>query len=176
MRGRTYDRPWLAPQAVEFLDRIIERDWVIVELGAGASTAWFGRRAGRVISLESDPTWVKQVESSLEALGVRNVEMHLLSLGEFDDALARIAEATRPDLIVVDQDDREGGERVESVRRGSQLVRPGGYVVLDDSDRPRNRRAFDTLAGWSHIRFVGVRPYPFQATETTVFQRPGPLR
>lgn len=172
LRGTTYDRPWLTPQAVRFLDHIIKPDWVVAELGAGASTAWFGRRAGRVLSIESDPTWANRVELTLLMAGVRNVEMHLVSLGEFDDELARIAPASPLDLIVVDQLEREAGDRVESVRRGRQFVRPGGYLVLDDSDRAEYAGAFDHLAGWSQRRFVGVRPFPFQATETTVFQRP----
>jgi hypothetical protein len=172
IRGKAYDRPWLAPQAVQFLERIIEPGWVVAELGAGASTAWFGRRAGRVLSLESDPSWADQVEATLTRVGLRNVEVHLVPLGEFDDALARVAAKTPFDLIVVDQLERETGARVESIRRGWQFVRPGGYLVLDDSDWATNAGAFDLLVGWSHRRFVGVRPSPFQATETTVFRRP----
>jgi hypothetical protein len=172
MRGATYDRPWLAPQAVRFLDRIIEPGWVVAELGAGASTPWFGRRAGRVLSLESDPSWVDRVEATLKRSGVGNVEVYLVGLGEFDDALARIAAATPLDLIVVDQMERKAGDRVESIRRGRHLVRPGGYLVLDDSDHAAYAGAFELLEEWPHLRFVGVRPYPFQATETTVFQRP----
>jgi hypothetical protein len=174
IRGTKPDRPWFAPQAVKFLDRIIEPGWVVAELGAGGSTAWLGRRAGRVMSLESDPVWVDRVEATLAATGVRNVSLHLVSPGEFDEALARIAAATPLDLLVVDQLERDEGERVESIRRAWDLVRPGGYLVLDDSDRATYSGAFELLEGWPHRRFIGVRPLPFQATETTVFRRPIP--
>ena len=48
--------------------------------------------------------------------------------------------------------------------------------VLDDFDWAMNRPAFELLREWPHRRFIGVRPRPFQATETTIFRRPNPDR
>jgi hypothetical protein len=172
VRGRTPDEPWLAPSAVRFLDRVIKRDWVVAELGAGASTTWFARRAGRVLSLEDDPEWAARIARNLDSLGITTVQLLLVDSAEFDETLARSATGMPIDLLLVDQTERQAGDRTESVRRGQSLVRPGGYLVLDDSDWPANQEVFRVLESWPRRRFVGIRPRPFQTTETTIFRRP----
>ena len=49
--------PWIVPAAIGWPRRRIRRDWSILELGAGRSTAWPARRAGRVLSFEDNEFW-----------------------------------------------------------------------------------------------------------------------
>jgi predicted O-methyltransferase YrrM len=169
---RELHEPWLAPSAVRFLDSVIGRDSIVAELGAGASTSWFAERAARVISVEHDEGWASRVHAALDAAGFSNVELHVVPLSEFDPTLERVTLGTPLDVLLVDQTEAGSGGRIGSVALGRTLIRPGGYLVLDDSDWPSNRPAFEVLHDWRHVRFVGVRARPFQATETTVFRRP----
>ena len=169
---RQLREPWLAPPAVRFLETVVARDYVIAELGAGASTRWFAERAARVISLEHDPAWASRVQADLDVARLTNVELHVVPVHEFNATLQRSLGKVEVDLLLVDQTDAGHGGRVESVALGRTLVRPGGFLVLDDSDWPVNSPAFALLHDWSSERFVGIRPRPYQATETTVFRRP----
>jgi hypothetical protein len=51
-------------------------------------------------------------------------------------------------------------------------VKPGGLLLLDDSDRPGYAAAYELLAGWKERRFVGVKDEWPEACETTIFRRP----
>jgi hypothetical protein len=51
-------------------------------------------------------------------------------------------------------------------------VRPGGYLLLDDSDRPGYAPTYDLLATWRERRFVGIKDEWPEACETTIFRRP----
>jgi hypothetical protein len=65
------------------------------------------------------------------------------------------------DLVAID-----GRERLGCLVHGAGTVRPGGLLILDDSNRPRYARAFELLREW--------RPTRFQALghETTIFVKP----
>src|SRR4030081_832931 len=52
LAGKAHDSPWMTPDAVRHLDQRLSADDVILELGSGASTAWYARRVRRVVSLE----------------------------------------------------------------------------------------------------------------------------
>ena len=52
----------------------------------------------------------------------------------------------------------------------SRVVKPGGYLLLDDSDRYVT--AADLLPGWPTEHFVGVKPRPLIATSTSLYRRP----
>ena len=51
------------------------------------------------------------------------------------------------DLVVVDFLESPEADRVDAVRVGRTKVRPGGYLLLDDSDRPAYAEAFELLDG-----------------------------
>jgi hypothetical protein len=50
-------------------------------------------------------------------------------------------------------------------------VRPGGYIVLDDSDGAPYRGADQLLKGWAVKRFVGLKHFPLMAIETSIYRR-----
>ena len=52
------ETPWLPFRAIEYLESIATGA-VVFEFGAGGSTAWFSRRAARVVSVEHDASLVR---------------------------------------------------------------------------------------------------------------------
>ena len=76
------------------------------------------------------------------------------------------------DLVLIDFLESPDADRVDAVREAQVKVRPGGFLVLDDSDRPAYAPAFELLAGWRQRRFAGVKDGWPQAVETTIFRRP----
>ena len=163
--------PWIAPRAVTFIERRLDDDSVVLELGAGRSTPWFAKRAGRVVSFESDDVWAERVYLQTACVRPR-VEVRRIPAPSFDNAALSAFSEQSVDVLFVDQLEINPGDRVESIRRLWSLVRPGGIIVLDDSDRPAYASAFTALKGWPCHRFVGMKSTPFQATETVIFTRP----
>jgi SAM-dependent methyltransferase len=168
-RGVIPERPWIVPAAIGWLQRRIRRSWRILELGAGRSTPWFGRRAGTVISLEDNPHWHRQTAERLRELGLE-VDLRLIAVEEFPREVAAL-EASSCDLVVVDFLEAPEVSRVDALRPAREKVRPGGHLLLDDSDRPGYAEAYELLAGWRQRRFTGVKDGWPEVCETTIFTK-----
>ena len=170
-RGQTPDRPWIVPAAIGWLRRRIRRDWSILELGAGRSTAWFARRAHRVLSFEDNQFWFEATSEQLSRSGLLNVDLRFRSVEDFPREVAGLPHAAF-DLVVIDFLESPEVTRVDGLRPAREKVRPGGYLLLDDSDRPSYAKADDLLAGWRRKRFTGVKDAWPEVCETTIFRRP----
>jgi predicted O-methyltransferase YrrM len=168
--GRTPERPWIVPAAIGWLRRRIQRDWSVLELGSGRSTTWLARRAGRVLSLEDNEFWHERTRERLAEAGLDNVELRLLPVDDFPAAISALPDRSF-DLVLVDFLEAPAVTRIDCIVPGREKVRPGGYLLLDDSDRPGYARAFELLSGWDFRRFVGVKDEWPEACETGIFTR-----
>ena len=108
------------------------------EFGAGHSSAWYGRHAGRVVSVDDSAAWLKKVRPLVGS----NVELlHRVSKtgtdlsAEGDSAYAGALTEYPPgsfDIIVVD-----GKERVACAQTAPSRLRDGGLIIFDNSDKPK---------------------------------------
>lgn len=171
-RGRTPERPWIVPAAVGWLGRRIRSDWAVLELGSGRSTVWFARRAGSVISFEDNGWWYPQTRERLDEAGLGNVDLRLREVERLPEEVSEFPDDSF-DLVVVDFLEAPAVTRIDALRRAMKKVRPGGLLLLDDSDRPGYREAHELLAGWRERRFTGVKDEWPEACETAIFERPG---
>jgi predicted O-methyltransferase YrrM len=169
--GRIPERPWIVPAAIGWLRRRIRPDWSILELGSGRSTAWFARRAGRVVSLEDNEFWQERTRERLAETGIDNVDLRLNPVEAFPREVGSLPDDSF-DLVVIDFLEAPEVSRVDCIRPGREKVRPGGYLLLDDADRPGYAETFQLLAGWHFRKFVGVKDDWPEACETGVFRRP----
>jgi predicted O-methyltransferase YrrM len=168
--GSVPERPWIVPAAIGWLRRRMRADWRVLELGSGRSTAWLARHAGSVLSFEDDEFWAERTRERLASAGLANAEVRSMPVDRFAAATAAEPDG-HFDLVVVDFLEAAGAERADTVEAGKEKVRPGGYLLLDDSDRPGYAPAWQLLAGWRERRFSGVKDEWFIACETTIFRR-----
>ena len=169
--GRRPERPWIVPAAIGWLGRRMRRDWRVLELGSGRSTVWLAQRAASVLAFEDNEQWLQRARGLLAAAGLANVDLRGLPVERFVEEVEALEEASY-DLVVVDFLESPLADRVDAVRAARSKVRPGGYLLLDDSDRPAYAEADEVLAGWRRRRFAGVKDGWPQAVETTIFRRP----
>jgi predicted O-methyltransferase YrrM len=169
--GREPERPWIVPAAVGWLGRRTRRDWRVLELGSGRSTVWLAKRTGSVLAFEDNEHWLERARALLAERGLDNVELRALPVERFVPEVAALGDEAF-DLVVVDFLESPQADRVEAVGAARPKLRPGGYLLLDDSDRPAYAEAFDLLEGWRRRRFAGVKDGWPQAVETTIFRRP----
>lgn len=169
--GRTPERPWIVPAAVGWLGRRMRPGWSVLELGSGRSTLWLSRRAGSVLSFEDNEDWLERARRLLKEERVANVELRRLPVERFASEIAALHDESF-DFVMVDFLESPQADRVETIRQGRSKVKPGGYLLLDDSDRPGYAEAHDLLAGWRQRRFVGVKDEWPEACETSIFRAP----
>lgn len=181
------DYPWLASGSVDWLKNFLRSDMRGFEWGSGRSTVFFARRTAGLVSVEHKAKWFRRVSATLARNGLCNVE-HLFRppnpsgqpsplrppiLDELDfrpkPELAAYADAILDypaesfDYVCVD-----GRARVECAMNALDRLRPGGALILDNSERAKYRPIFAVLAGWSrHLFANGV-------WETTIFMKPAP--
>jgi hypothetical protein len=170
-RGRTPERPWIVPATIGWLRRRIRSDWSILELGSGRSTVWFARRAAEVISLEDNEYWFPRTRERLERAGLTNVDLRLRPVEDFPREVASLPDASF-DLVVVDFLEAPAVTRIDAIKPAMKKVVAGGYLLLDDSDRPGYAEAYELLVGWRERCFTGIKDEWPEACETTIFRRP----
>lgn len=167
--------PWMSYAVIDFLDRWITDRTVVLECGAGGSTLFFARRAGRVVSVESDPAWSAAVRARLDAKGLDNVDLRSAEADFADpDALPdspffRALGDEPADLVLIDSFDHVTHRcRPILFHRGEELVRPGGIVVVDDAWRYEHLR--DEHRARAVERFRGLGPGSRRLRTTDVYR------
>jgi len=138
-------QPWYTAKAIKFLGEIITEDSRVLETGTGGSTFWFAERAKEVVSFEHNKKWFEIIKKRLKESGIENVNLI------FDPRYRKAGIGGVKgffDIIAVD-----GRGRVRSIITGRQFLSPGGYLLLDNSDRKRYKKALILLSGWKRWDF-----------------------
>jgi precorrin-6B methylase 2 len=155
--------PWWNDRAIHYLDQNLRPGDRVFEWGSGASTVWLVGRGAKVISVEHDPDWVSKVRERCPEADVRafpeKASDYVAAIDEFEDGSF--------DVVIVD-----GTYRAECLHRGASKVKPGGLLVLDDTDmRQLARLKKLSLPGWKTVSFTGFKASR-DVRETTFFRRP----
>lgn len=186
--------PWIVYDAIDHLDALDMRGWRVFEYGSGGSTRYWLRRGAGVISVEHDPAWHALVRAAVPAAAPLD---YRLAAPEPDPDPAAVPDPADPaacvsanyprerlrytryvaqidgcadgslDLVLVD-----GRARPACLARAAPKLRPGGLLVLDNSDRPHyTARLGDALASFRPLVFRGAIPCIPIFSETTIFVR-----
>jgi predicted O-methyltransferase YrrM len=135
-RNKLQPIPWLHPDVIAHLESLIQPDWDIIEHGSGGSTLWFAERAKSVMAFENDSDWEAIVEKHASPLKVAVVS-----------GFPNPQIGPQYDLLLIDGEPVK--DRIRWIEAAPQLVRPGGWVVLDNCNRPeytREREALQKIA------------------------------
>jgi precorrin-6B methylase 2 len=173
--------PWWNRRAIRYLSERLRPGDRVFEWGSGASTVWLIKQDAVVTSIEDDPKWVANVRSSCPEADVRLIEgaatgttmgyqatMIDSSRPFYDDYVAAIDEFPDDsfDVIIVD-----GQSRAECVQRAVPKVKPGGLLIIDDSDMRALWPVKRSLPGWKRASLAGFKS-THDLRETTFFRRP----
>ena len=138
------------------------------EWGYGGSTVWLSQRAARTVTVEHHPEWFAEAIKTLEGWEIsESVDLVLVPLAngyteyiqKFDDGAF--------DLVFID-----GRQRADCLKAAKDKIRPGGVLVLDDSQRSQYQEAMKELAGWERMDFDSGWSNGWR---TTVWRRPGDM-
>ncbi len=179
--------PRLAPGANAALSRFLTKESQVLEWGSGLSTVWLAERCGNIVSIEHDPEWYQRVIQLLDEAGLTNARVILQepdkAAGDSFDwqswrGIKLVGTPAKPkfvnyfhaaedladdsfDLVILD-----GRGRTACFPHAMTKVKPGGWLLLDDSARPGYTPIFDAIGNWPH------KTYRMGLIETTIFTRP----
>jgi predicted O-methyltransferase YrrM len=136
--GTFRDTPWLGVDAIAKLDSILKPESMVLECGSGASTLWIAPKVTRLCSYEHNPKWVQAVELELERRNITNVD--LCHDADYPKTGIKFAKDLF-DIVIID-----GRGRNKGIETGFPLVKPGGYLILDNSNRARYQPANDLMS------------------------------
>jgi hypothetical protein len=176
--------PWLTFRATKWLQSYLQPEMRVFEYGSGGSTIFLSRRIQELVSVEHDPEWYSKTEQALKEVGVGN-STYLLrepqvgtgsSFGSTDpaysgmhfEAYVKSIDAYPDaafDLVSVD-----GRARTACAIHAVQKVKSGGYLLLDDADRPDYREAVEALSPYPRLDFRGSVPYSTTLGTTSVWR------
>lgn len=179
--------PWIPYVARDFLATVVSPDWWAFEWGSGGSTIYWAQHCAHVVSIEHSREWYDTVQGALAAAGLRgqvqlvpgelpclvagpnvNHPAHYFDLHHPELNFKRYVEAIDEypdehfDLIFVD-----GMARPSCITYGVGKVKPGGWLLLDNSDVAALHDVLPLLADWERLDFLGQgRGFinPWQAT------------
>jgi hypothetical protein len=182
LRGQMTDLrlPWWPLAASDAVAASLPLGARVFEFGGGGSTLWLVDQGAEVTCVEHDRTWHDLLATKLAGLA-RILLVEPTPQGRvrssnhtdryFDDYVHAIDSQSDEslDLVIVD-----GRARIACGLAAISKIRRGGWLLLDDSDRPRYRELGATVeaAGWQRHDFRGARPGGGQITQSTVWVKP----
>lgn len=149
--------PWWVPAAITFMDgvlTVLDRPSVF-EWGCGGSTVWLAARSNALLSIEHSREWFDKISPKLPVYA----NVALIGLGE---AYERMVVGRRPKIVCVD-----GRRRVACIENAIPCLQPGGFILLDNSERERYKPAMDLMKDWPQWHFEQGKDW-----RTSIWRKP----
>ncbi|MDB6128743.1 MAG: hypothetical protein JWM35_2639 [Verrucomicrobia bacterium] len=157
--GNNREIPWFTYPALEYLRQLDFSSKAVFEFGAGHSTIYWCSQAAHVVSVENSRAWYERIRPRLGP----NAELYLVEEpGKYPRLLADRAEQF--DVIVIDGIEREAC-CVEALKK----LRPGGLIILDNSDRDHACAAVLRRGGLLEVDMTGFGPINGYTWTTSFF-------
>jgi len=154
--------PMMSYSLVEYLLGLDLSALELLELGGGSSTRFWASCTRSVVTLETSPEWMNLLKSRPLA----NVEARLSSSDGIVNDMKGLGR--RFDAIVIDA----AANRFQLARSALELLRPGGFVVLDNSDWYPNAARVLREADLIEVDFHDFRAlHPFRCTTSLFLHR-----
>ncbi len=164
--------PWWSYRAIQYVDSIVYGK-MIFEYGSGGSTIHFAKHAKNIVAVEDDAKWAELVQSKLEKLNIKNVNIQYSPFDfyhpegfEKSDYL-KMVDMGNFDIIIIDGQDHSFKERLKCFRYVEPRMSTGQFIILDDFWR--YEELYKSNCAKEVKVFESVGPSRFGVTSTAVF-------
>lgn len=146
--------PWVTTNAVSFLGDFFETnpEPAVLEFGSGSSTLWIAKRTNKLVSVEHDKNWYSIIKKKLSNINKSKSIQYILHLRPYD-SVCDLFEHESFDLIIVD-----GRDRVQCIKKAIPLLKKGGIMMLDNSEREGYQEAIELMSPWEVRHDVQAGP------------------
>lgn len=167
-RPLTIAVPWLTFNATRAITGRLPSGSRVFEYGAGHSTLYWLNLGAEVVSVEHEAQWYEALAGKLAGGQNRVTLIHETDEKAYVDVIHRYA-YDYFDMVLID-----GIARRACVHAAIRHVRPGGILVLDNTDFHWVRE--NPIEGipehWPRFVYPGYAPMLGHSSETTVWVRP----
>ena len=164
--------PWLVYDAIAHLESLLTPETRVLEVGGGNSTVWFLHRGVRVTTIESNPTWAELVETRVQSdpdvISPSNLRLIVRRGAEAIDFIDGLPDGSF-DIVLIDSIP-ERVVRGPALRAARPKLKPGGHMVLDNSDSPAHRDALAAMSDKTRTRYSGFTPMRLRVSQTSFWQ------
>lgn len=183
--------PWIPQAALLFLGTIVQPALKVFEYGSGGSTIYFARKSCALVTVEHDRDWFEAVRAKLQSHSISGVDLRLVlpeeqNIGTDNSDPAHYYEPPctgnyRQYVSAIDGFDQaafdiilvDGTARPSCLQHAHLKVKPGGYLILDNSERLYYLAQVEHLfKRWERYVFWGHGPINPYMWECTVWKRP----
>lgn len=162
MLGDGQPIPMMSYALVEYLMGIDLSAFDILELGGGESTAFWASKAKSVTTLETNAEWAASLrQRNLPHTDIRHVEAEMLPA-----AIGALGHSF--DAIIVDA----SASRYAAAKASLPLLKPGGFILLDNADWYPNTTAMLRQADLIQMDFADFRPLRWFRCVSSLFLHP----
>ena len=164
--------PFLTMDAIRFLDSMIRPGVRVLEVGGGNSSLWFLERGVNLTTYEHDLEWGMMVLNEVKQNPMHyHEERFNLKMMQGRDTINDLGKLPKQsfDILLIDSMN-DHTRRIECLRVATQKVKPGGWIVLDNSDNPANWSADELMKGKEMHRFTGYSPMSLFVCQTTFWK------
>lgn len=159
--------PWLTEPANILLEGFLKSNMCVLETGMGESTIYFRQKCDTVISIEHDEAWYNKITERLLLPPIYTLFLAKRPYNNIIDAL--------PDnsfnIILID-----GRDRVKCIESSIPKLKSGGWLIVDNSERPYYQKGMDLMKDWNRIDCKQNRPDKYDFTypdwTTSIFIKP----
>lgn len=123
--------PWLSFGATIALEYIVNKDFKVLEFGAGGSTIFWAKNCQSIKSFETSPEWIARIKKVTGKL--KNIEIILANEAEMLKALSKEPDNCY-DLVLVDCEPKRN-RRLVLANASKPKIKLGGWLVLDNYNR-----------------------------------------
>jgi precorrin-6B methylase 2 len=169
--------PWITIKAKLWLDKILRPDMILYEFGSGMSTLYFSTKVKTIISIEHDKNWYSKIKDKLKNNQIDNCEYYLkepeyvntqyskkikakyisnltkyqgFHFRDYIESINRYSDQFF-DLVFID-----GRARIGCILHSIKKIKPGGYLVLDNSDEKKYKLVHKILKSYEKRNFFGI--------------------
>ena len=155
--------PWLSNEVIKEIEKFLtqKKHPKILEFGSGCSTLFFATYLpAHLVSVEHNPKWFEFMQNYIKE---HNLQVDLRLVMHNHDQVCGQFEPHYFDFILIDSKDRMACLKAI---RDYNIVKPGGIVMLDDSDmRQKYVIANEIMQGWQKFESTGLKGNPLNPLE-----------
>jgi len=182
---------WVTFKAKRWLESFLKPSMNVFEFSSGGSTLFMARRVKTLVAVEHDRKWYNLVGEALATHNIHNCQYLLKEPEALGKVVCRsndpcgFVSSRYPELSFekyvksicafppqsFDFVSVDGRARPSCILYALDKVRPGGYLMLDNSDRAWYQSGKDLLADWKQTHFFGPGPYVKEFWQTSIYQK-----
>lgn len=176
--------PWIAYGSISKLKEIVSKDMKVFEFGSGGSTRFFAERVAEVHSVEHHEGWYHKVREDLSQFSnlrlnwkpaiqidggakqaIVDESQDGLDYNDYAQSISVFPDAYF-DIILVD-----GRARNACINNSIEKLKPGGYLILDNSNRNSYKTSLEKLDRWLFDRTLGPSHGLKKFTQTSIYKK-----